>query len=249
MPGPSRPITDMDLSSALAKLFHSLPPRKGNLAELADGYKIALNGCTVHGLTEAVYLYIRGEIEGQSVSYAPTPPELSRAVRAIDRKAASVHGPAIAYTPQPFITVEMRMDAERVRLAKEGRKYLCSPPSHVAAQEMAKRGEIPPGSVYSGLLGSFYSPTNYQPEGKADDRSDSIRQPSRAAIRREDGEREPTAPGDASAAATSGIEAGSSDWRGLFDAERAADEQTEDDSAPDTFDGDRGARGHSIAAE
>lgn len=230
-----------------------MPPRKGNLVELADGYKIALNGCTVHGLTEAVYLYIRGEIEGQSVSYAPTPPELSRAVRAIDRKAASLSsGPAIDYTPLPFLTVQMRIDAERVRLAKEGRKYLCSPSSHVAAQEMAKRGEIPPGSVYSGLLGSFYSPINYQPEGNSDERryqpEPDIREPGGPTIRPEDGQRADGSE-ELQRAAASGIEAGPSDWRGLFASERATSEQNEDGSASGTIDGDRGATGYSRAAE
>lgn len=235
------------MSSALAKLFHSLPPRKGNLAELADGYKIALTGCTVHGLTEAVYLYIRGEIEGQSVSFAPTAPELSRAVRAIDRKAASLNsGPAIAYTPTPFLSVQMRMDAERVRLAKEGRQYLCSPPSHVAAQQMAKRGEIPLGSVYSGLLGAFYSPPNYQPEGTYDERyqpEPDDYEPGGPTIRPE----EPERADELQRATTNGTS--TSDWRGLFDAERAAGEQTEYESASDTIDGDRGARGYSDAAE
>jgi hypothetical protein len=80
----SRPITDTDIATSLTKLFHALPPRKGNLAELADGYKIALHGCSNQALGVTVLRYMRGEIADMAMSYAPTPPELAKAVREVD---------------------------------------------------------------------------------------------------------------------------------------------------------------------
>lgn len=237
MPGPSRPITDMDISTALPKLFHSLPPRKGNLSELADGYKVALHGCTMAGLTEAIYRFIRGDIEGQSTAFAPSPPELSRAVRAIDRQLEAINRPpAIEYTPLPFLTVEMRRDAERQRMAAEGRILICSADSHSAAQQMAKLGKVPPGSVYSGLLGEFYSPINYQPEGTDNEQRHSPDEP-------DNSRRDAASATDASTGPAS-----KPSWRGLFAPDEPTDELAGQSKASGTIDGDRGPTGHSEAA-
>lgn len=105
MPEQSRPITDMDLLTQLPKLFDALPPRKGNVSDFADAYKMALSGNSHEALAVAVLRYVRGEIEGQSLSYAPAPPELARTVRDIDAKIRRVwrdlNPPAPALPPPP----------------------------------------------------------------------------------------------------------------------------------------------------
>lgn len=235
MHAPLRAITDMDITTALTKLFAALPPRKGNPAELTDSYKLALQGCTSAGLAQTVLQYIQGDVDGMATSFAPTPPELSRAVRSIDRQLEAVNRPpALEYTPLPFLTVEMRRDAERQRMAAEGRKLICSADSHGAAQEMAKRGKVPPGSVYSGLLGEFYSPINYQPEGTADEQ----RHPDDT---RRQSERPEDFPADLQSAAPG--DDTRHDWRKLFDTGEPTGELGGQSKASDTIDGDRGSTG------
>lgn len=200
----SRPITDMDLSTALPKLFHSLPPRKGNLTELADGYKIALEGCTHQGLGVAVLRYIQGRIDGQSTSFAPSPPELARTVRDIDKGIRDLErqtAPKAAEMPPPprekptgYVTA---LNAEfqawnnggapgplmLAAFAKhsggerpqhyDGRKFLCEAPNYARAQEMAKTGIVPTGSLYVARFGAFYSPKPEEPHAGRTGQTDS----------------------------------------------------------------------------
>jgi hypothetical protein len=132
----------------------------------------------------------------------------------------------------------MRMDAARERMASEGRKLICSVTSHAAANEMIKRGKVPPGSVYSGLLGEFYGPIQQrEPEG-----TDHVRERTIPDFAARYG---PSVDGQ-----SAGLSAGP-DQIGVeqFGPEQPADGQTDDGEAPDTIDGDRGFGGHSEAAE
>lgn len=251
MDQPSRQATSGDISLALVKLFSVLPRRSGmnegdDDAALA-GYELALQGVDYRALGETIGAIIRGEVEGMSTKFCPTPPELSKAVRdqmRRDRLANDV--PKLGYQPKPFQSIQMRMDAERERMAREGRKFLCSVASHGAAVEMAKRGKVPPGSVYSGLLGEFYSPIHYQPEGTDDVRLS----PSPDAAPGHEPEFGPD-PAISEDAGQHAAEIGprSDDWRRLFDTDGAADEQTANSKTPGTIDSDRGDRRPVGAAE
>lgn len=126
------------------------------------GYLVALDGVSIEALKQTALAIIQGEIEDLSVKVCPTPPELSRAVR---KRMAEDRGRALsgstAFTPRPFISIKMHRDAVKRRMEDEGRVKLLEVDSHMAAIAAAKHGEVPPGAVYSAVLGAFYSAPGY----------------------------------------------------------------------------------------
>jgi hypothetical protein len=145
-------------------------------------------------------------------------------VRSIDRNIKAL-GPALDYTPIPFMGVEMRRNATRQRYIEEGRIYLRSADSHTAAQEMAKRGKVPPLSVYSGLLGEFWSPPYYQPPTEGNDDEQRPHHDERT-----DPDGTPGLPAEPDPVQLD-PDPGSADWRQWFDA------TPETEKAPDIDDG------------
>ena len=150
----------------MIKLFSVLPRRNGKAEDndaALEGYQIALAGVDLAALIEVVGQVIRGEVDGLSLKYCPTPPELSAAIRGrmkdTRRQIARETERKVTYEPTPFISVQMMIDAAKLRMADQGRVKIAEAESLDLAREMAKRGEVPPGSVYSALLGAFYSPT------------------------------------------------------------------------------------------
>lgn len=156
---------------ALAKVFSVLPRRNASEDDddaALEGFRLALHGVGFTALVETIAALIRGEVHGLSLKWCPTPPELSKAVR--DRMAVmalEVNRPKIDYTPRPFVSVEMRIDATKRRMLEENRQLLCYCDSYGASIEIARQGvrdgSIPPGSVYSGLLGAFFGPPGWSP--------------------------------------------------------------------------------------
>lgn len=143
------------------------------------GYLVALDGVGAQALKTTAMAIIQGELEDMSAKVAPTPPELSRAVRkrmAEDRKRELASSAAIDYTPTPFMGIEMRRHAAKAKMFDEGRQLLMECDSHAHATEIARRRKVPPHSVYSGILGAFYSPPYYQPP--TEDYDHGNRQPS-----------------------------------------------------------------------
>lgn len=190
------------------------------------GYLVALDGVTAQALKTTAMAIIQGQLEDLSAKVCPLPPELSRAVRkrmAEDRKRELASSAAIGYTPTPFMGIEMRRAAAKTKMAQEGRQLLMECSSHAHATEIARRSKVPAGAVYSGILGAFYSPPNYQPATEDYDHADGQPEP---------GERiEPE----------TDIDTGQ---HGGGDTSDGA----ENDKAPDTSDGDGGFRGHPTEA-
>jgi hypothetical protein len=119
----------------------------------------ALSGCTRDALEVTVKRLIRGEMLDLSQTFAPTAPELARAVRemghSITRLQQLTARPDI--NPVAFLTIQARIDDARHRMAQEGRKYLCQAEGLPEAQHMAKTGAVPAGSLYSAILRAFYT--------------------------------------------------------------------------------------------
>ena len=80
---PSTPATAAETSAALSVLFDSgLPFQRGAKPETAAlAYIEALHGITLDAIAAGIRKFLRGECEGVSPKFVPTPPELARIVR------------------------------------------------------------------------------------------------------------------------------------------------------------------------
>jgi len=168
---------------ALAKVFSVLPRRNASEDDdeaMLEGFRLALHGVEFAALVETITALVRGQVHGLSLKYCPTPPELSKAVR--DRMAINhleVNRPKVDYVPVPFQSLEMKRDAEKLRMADAGRMQLRKVSSFANAQDIAKHANFPPGTIYSAFLGAFYGPPGYTaaPEiNSPDDPVDDARQ-------------------------------------------------------------------------
>jgi hypothetical protein len=167
------------------------------------GYLVALDGVSAQALKLTAMAIIQGEIEEMSTKVCPTPPELSRAVRkrmAEDRRkelasttttieAQPVREARTGYCtllnleyqawhngspPGPLMLQawEKHFGSQRPQY-HAGRKLLCGVPSLARAQEMAKSGAVPPGSLYVARYGAFYGP----PPPERNDNDDGFSEP------------------------------------------------------------------------
>lgn len=79
---PSTPASAAEISDALQILFDALPFQRGaNSGNVAIAYIEALRGMTASAVTEGIRKFLRGDCEGVSPRFVPTPPELARIVR------------------------------------------------------------------------------------------------------------------------------------------------------------------------
>lgn len=159
-----RMATSQEITKTLITLFSVLPPKatSGMDSEaVMAGYLVALEGVSAQALKATAMAIIQGEIDEISTKVCPLPPELSRAVRKRmleDHRKAQLETPRIDYTPQAFVGIEMRIEAAKQLMWAQGRTRLCFVDSAAHAQELAKHGDVPPGSLYVGILGAFYGP-------------------------------------------------------------------------------------------
>lgn len=168
------------------------------------GYLVALDGVSAQALKLTAMAVIQGQIEDMSAKVCPQPPELSRAVRKRmreDRQRELAAAPKLAELPPPRAIPSANMAKLKAEFQEwkngapagplmkaavekyfgghqprtyDGRPFLCDAPSFAAAQQMAKTGVAPPGSLYVPRFGAFYSP---KPEGPDHDRADQRPQP------------------------------------------------------------------------
>lgn len=82
-PAPSMPAaSSAEIGEALKVLFNALPFQRGtDPATVVMAYVEALRGATLGSIKAGVSKFLRGECEGASPRYVPTPPELARIVR------------------------------------------------------------------------------------------------------------------------------------------------------------------------
>jgi hypothetical protein len=154
----------MELTIALRRLFSALPLRKGDVDGQLEGYLIALRGASFHALDTVVVKVIRGEIDGISKTFSPTPPELSQAIRdemayvnkqielAVGRRELEDKRPILV---KPKLLVDRIADAKQ-RMLDEGRALLFTVTSHPGF--LARKGELPTGGIYCAILGAAYGP-------------------------------------------------------------------------------------------
>lgn len=160
--GRLREATTAEISTALGKLFRALPPRKASPGELEESYLIACHKCTKHAIETVVVKLIRGELAQLSKSFAPSPAELSTAIReemdfvqkqiALAQERVQLEDRRPVAVPAKLLH-ERVADAER-QMAGEGRAMLFKVVSH--ADMLSRRREMPTGSVYMAILGAVY---------------------------------------------------------------------------------------------
>ncbi len=88
----------------LSMLFQAFPS-SGDKASptMAKAYLLAIDGCTLPALTEAIRRFIRGEVDDHSGKFAPTTAELARIVRYEDFRitAEQEHAQRLLSKPTP----------------------------------------------------------------------------------------------------------------------------------------------------
>lgn len=74
--------TTAEIGEALKVLFNALPFQRGTDPQIAVlAYVEALQGLSSEAITEGVRKFLRGECDGISGKFVPTPPELARICR------------------------------------------------------------------------------------------------------------------------------------------------------------------------
>lgn len=81
---PSRQASIAETSAALQVLFDALPFQRGAKTDnVAVAYVEALRGTTIEAVEAGIRRFLRGEVDGVSPRFVPTPPELARIVRTV----------------------------------------------------------------------------------------------------------------------------------------------------------------------
>lgn len=164
-----RPATSVEMATELNRLFRCLELKTGSPEDKIEGYLIALEGASHYALTTAVNKLIRGEVDGVSRKFCPTPPELSAVIRdemAFVRKQNDLARERMQLEDKRPVAAQVKTLFDRVAEAKqkmvdEGRSLLFEVSSH--ADMLARRRSMPQGSVYVSILGAAYGPPGYQP--------------------------------------------------------------------------------------
>lgn len=90
-------------------LFNALPFQRGTDPQLAAlAYIEALQGLSAQAITEGVRKFLRGECEGVSTKFVPTPPELARIIRTAV-VPSRIPEKQIAARPEPTLAERGRM--------------------------------------------------------------------------------------------------------------------------------------------
>jgi hypothetical protein len=164
MDGRLREATSVEIMTAIGKLFRALPPRKAKPEELLESYEIACHKATKHAIETVVIKLIRGELDGLSKSFAPSPAELSAAIRdemawvqkkidlAVERVAIDDNRPTAVHKPLLW----ERQKIERQRMADEGRMLLFTVDN--IDQLRARRADLPKDFGYIAITGEVWGP-------------------------------------------------------------------------------------------
>lgn len=159
-----REATTAEISTALGKLFRALPPRKASPIELEESYLIACHKATKQAIDTVVIKLIRGELDKLSKSFAPSPAELSSAIRdemdfvrrqiqlAEERQQLEDNRPIAARTK---LLHERQADA-RAKAADERRAVLFTGIGHDVW--LSKARECPSGTIWVAITGEVYGP-------------------------------------------------------------------------------------------
>lgn len=152
------------MAMELNKLFRSLELKTGNPDEKIEGYLIAIAGASYHALQTTVARIIKGEIDGISKKFCPTPPELATAIRdemAFVRKQVDLAAQRVTIEDnrpkmiKPLNAFE-RVDQRRAKMRDEGRKLLFT--VNNIDQLNARKRELPKDFGYIALTGEVFGP-------------------------------------------------------------------------------------------
>lgn len=71
----------MTIVDHLKVLFASFPAPQGDVAAQMQAISMALEGCAVEDLADAVKAFVQGRVPGHNMAFAPTAPQLASACR------------------------------------------------------------------------------------------------------------------------------------------------------------------------
>jgi len=142
--------------AAIATLLNSFPQRAGNPDLLLRTFEEALSGTPDEIVCEVARKFVKGEIEGQSLTFAPSVAEFTKAAsRLVEiRKATTLQIERGEAVPREGISAKI----ERIRSQYAGRKPLAENISFEQYQQMVKAKQFPEGSFFVGALGNVYPP-------------------------------------------------------------------------------------------
>lgn len=136
-----------------------------------ESYLIACHGCTRHAIETVVIRYIRGEIAGQSLEFAPASASLSSAIRdemafvqkqidlAANRVALQDHRPLAVRRPNVLEQVE----AKRAEMKASGREVLMRFDSFEAFRTYSRGNKLSNDHFYLVQTGELYGAPGEKP--------------------------------------------------------------------------------------
>lgn len=127
-----------------------------------ESYLIACHKCTKHAIETVVVKLIRGELKDMPKAWAPSPAELSSAIR--DEMTFVARQVELAAERQmiednrrvavPVKLIDQRVAEAKERMLRERRKLLFTVASH--DQFLSRRRDIPSDGVYLSILAAAY---------------------------------------------------------------------------------------------
>lgn len=159
-----RAATSIEISTTLEKLFRALTPKKGSVSDLMESYLIACHKSTKHAIETVAIRIIRGEIEGLSKVFAPSPAELSVALREemafVAKQIELDRGRTMLGNNRSVAAKRMnvleRVESERKRMNDESRALLMRFQSFDAFNQWVRRNRLPVGSFYLAPTAELY---------------------------------------------------------------------------------------------
>ncbi len=129
-----------------------------------ESYLIACHKCTFHAIETVVIRYIRGEIPGQSLEFAPASASLSSAIRDemafVTKQAALAQNRTMIEDNRPVAVkrpnILEKVETERQRMQTEERALLMRFDNFEAFRSYARGTRLPDGHFYLLQTGELY---------------------------------------------------------------------------------------------
>lgn len=129
--------------------------------QVLKAYGLALDGYSIEAISNVVTALGRGEVEGQSTKWCPTPPELSKYVRSEQARLDAANRPkAIPYQPPPrdYLAHVVKQRQKADELASRGFHCIATGVDHIMSINMGKSKKRSVGSIWFASLQEVWEP-------------------------------------------------------------------------------------------
>lgn len=149
------------MAAIIRPMFIALPaPRGVEVEDLLRGYLIALDDLPLDALKSVVVKLVKGTWH-EEVKFCPRPPELANMVRDEQRRLDLIKSPRLprpASAGKPFKDIRITHRLRAGELQQAGYVLHARCESHEAFATMAKRRQLPAGSVHLSAIDEVWAP-------------------------------------------------------------------------------------------